>query len=68
MARGKSGRIVVEVNPNLKGDLYAALEKDGLTFKDWLLTQTGRYLAERDQMQLFEAPATYNTKESKDNQ
>lgn len=63
MARGKSGRVVVEMDPNLKGDLYDALERDGLTLKDWVLTQAERYLSERDQLRLFEEPSVgYKTK------
>ena len=63
MARGKSGRVVVEMDPTLKGDLYDALEKDGLTLKDWVLTQAERYLSDRDQLLLFEEPRVeYKTK------
>lgn len=63
MPRGKSGRVVVEMDPSLKGDLYDALEKDGLTLKDWVLSQAERYLSERDQLRLFEEPSVeYKTK------
>ena len=51
------------MDPNFKSDLYDALEKDGLTLKDWVLTQAERYLSERDQLRLFEEPTVeYRTK------
>lgn len=66
MPRGKSGRIVLEVNPNEKEDLYEALEKDGLTLKDWFLGQARNYLQNRNQTELFmmvaEPQAEFGTK------
>lgn len=35
MARGKSGRIVVEIAPDLKEQLYVVLAKRGMTMKGW---------------------------------
>ena len=35
MARGDSGRIVLEIDPTEKDELYAAVTKDGMTLKDW---------------------------------
>jgi hypothetical protein len=55
MAQGPSGRIVVELEPELKRQLYASLAIDGLTFKQWLIAQTERYLSERIQPSLFAA-------------
>jgi hypothetical protein len=37
MARGESGRIVIEVEPEVKRRLYAALALSGSTLKDWFL-------------------------------
>jgi hypothetical protein len=53
MSRGASGRIVVEVEPALKQRLYVELSRDGLTLKDWLITQATRYIADNQQPQLF---------------
>ncbi|WP_309401044.1 hypothetical protein [Cerasicoccus maritimus] len=53
MPRGESGRIVLEVNPEEKRDLYDALGQDGLTLKDWFLGQARRYLRDRNQRELF---------------
>lgn len=49
MARGPSGRLVIEVDPTLKRDLHAALAAEGLTLKDWFLQRASEYTAERRQ-------------------
>lgn len=46
MSRGPSGRIVVEIEPDLKRRLYSALARDGLTLKDWLIDRAEHYLSE----------------------
>lgn len=53
MPRGNSGRIVLEVDPNEKQDLYDALGRDGLTLKDWFLSQARNYLQNRNQTEMF---------------
>jgi hypothetical protein len=71
MARGGSGRIVLEIDPSQKNDLYTALTKDGLTLKSWFLRQTSLYLRDRTQLVLFaptlaaEEPPTYKTHPAK---
>ena len=55
MARGESGRIVLEIDPAEKQELYSALTRDGLTLKDWFLRRAGEYLRERGQGRLFNA-------------
>lgn len=37
MAIGRSGRIVLEIDPTLKKRLYSLLALDSLTLKDWFL-------------------------------
>ena len=44
MARGTSGRIVVEIEPALKRALYSRLASDGRTFKDWAIAQIEKYV------------------------
>ncbi len=44
MARGESGRMVIEVQPDLKRELYGQLKSDGLTLKEWFSTQVDHYL------------------------
>ena len=52
MARGPSGRIVIEVDPELKRELHAAQVADGNTLKDWFIEQARAFLAERKQPRL----------------
>ena len=55
MSRGPSGRLVVELETDLKQQLYSTLALDGLTFKDWLTDQATRYVENHRQPQLFAA-------------
>jgi len=59
MARGPSGRIVVELEPALKQDLHAALAADNTTLKEWVEAQANAYLDQRSQPRLpgFSGPA-----------
>lgn len=50
MPRGTSGRIVIEVEPELKDQLYSVLESQGKTLKDWFLEQAAEYLYEGTQL------------------
>ncbi len=52
MSIGRSGRIVIEVDPGAKRRLYAALARDGLTLKDWFLQNAELYLNESGQLPL----------------
>ena len=54
MPRGKSGKVVVELDPALKQDLYAELAREGLTLKEWLTGQAQIYIASRRQPGLFD--------------
>jgi hypothetical protein len=49
MPKGESGRVVIEVDPNLKRRLYSALAIDNLTLKDWFVEAAKHYVAEKDQ-------------------
>lgn len=44
MARGESGRIVLQVDPDLKGELYVELARRGLTLKAWFTGEVERLL------------------------
>ena len=44
MSIGSSGRIVIEVDPDLKRELYATLVRDGSTLKEWFLRNAQSYL------------------------
>jgi len=52
MAKGSSGRIVVEIDPELKLRLYGTLGKQGLTLKDWFLRSAEHYINEDTQLSL----------------
>jgi hypothetical protein len=52
MSIGNSGRVVVEVDPELKKELYATLMRDGLTLKGWFVKSAEAYLTHTTQMTL----------------
>lgn len=52
MAIGTSGRIVIEVEPELKQLLHTALQKEGLTLKDWFVENARHFLYEGRQLAL----------------
>lgn len=54
MARGLSGRIVLEVDPSLKAELYEVLLKEERTLKGWFVEQAGNYIEGQTEMPLFE--------------
>ena len=49
MARGLSGRVVLEIDPAIKRALHARLAADGRTLKDWFLEQANYLLNPRQQ-------------------
>lgn len=62
MPVGESGRIVIEIDPELKQELYGALSENGLNLKQWFLVNAKRYLDQQIQpnLPLFD---TLTTKE-----
>ena len=50
--RGKSGRLVLEIDPATKRQLYSKLASEGLTLKDWFLAKVEGYLANDSSVQL----------------
>ena len=54
MSVGPSGRIVVEVEPELKRELHSALVKDGQTLKDWFVKRAEEYVRDAQQMKFFD--------------
>lgn len=59
MARGPSGRTVIELDPALKRELHSALVADGQTLKDWFRERVATYLADRDQPPLPGIASTF---------
>jgi hypothetical protein len=54
MSRGASGRIVIEVDPELKAELYGELGRDGRTLKTWFIESARAYINRRQQPVLFD--------------
>ncbi len=52
MPVGTSGRIVIEIDPEMKQELYGALSEKGLNLKQWFLDNAQQFLNERQQPQL----------------
>ncbi|MGY0504365.1 hypothetical protein [Luteimonas sp. e5] len=52
MSIGSSGRIVIEVEPEVKRQLYSTLAREGMTLKDWFLREAQNYMKTTAQMPL----------------
>ena len=64
MSIGNSGRIVIEIEPELKRELHSVLRLEGTNLKAWFLTQVEELLAEKVQQSL---PFEYDT-QNRENQ
>jgi hypothetical protein len=53
MARGNSGRLVVEVTPGFKRRLHSALAADGRTLKSWFIEAADSYLKTQERRSLL---------------
>jgi len=60
---GKSGRIVIEIEPEMKQQLYSALASKGLNLKEWFIENVDEYLNDYGQMSL---PMTESKDKRKD--
>ncbi|MGI1988608.1 hypothetical protein [Shewanella glacialipiscicola] len=47
MAKGESGRIVLEVEPELKKALYSILAMEQKTLKDWFVGKAQKHINEK---------------------
>lgn len=45
MSVGESGRIVLEIDPEMKKQLYQTLKSEGLNMKEWFLLQANQLLS-----------------------
>lgn len=52
MPVGPSGRVVIEIDPELKRELHAVLEEDGVSLKQWFLECVQERLRNRGQLSL----------------
>ncbi len=55
MARGKSGRVVLEIDPELKRKLYATLENQQQTMKEWFIREAEGLIYGEKQISLLDA-------------
>ena len=52
MSIGNSGRIVIEIEPELKKELHTVLRTEGTNLKTWFLENVERLLSEKGQQSL----------------
>lgn len=52
MSIGDSGRVVIEIEPDLKRELHVALRHDGTNLKNWFIEQATSFLSDRGQITL----------------
>lgn len=50
--RGESGRIVIEVDPEFKKELYSVLDKAGMSLKDWFVQKATEEIERQSHRQL----------------
>jgi hypothetical protein len=56
MSIGPSGRIVIEIDPEIKQELYQVLKMEDLTLKHWFLEQVSTLLKDKHQLPLHLVP------------
>jgi len=62
MAKGKSGRVVLEVDPLLKRRLHAELSYAGVSMKEWFVRQATAFLDSPEALSVSEDPGKYVVK------
>ncbi len=65
MARGKSGRVVLEIDPELKRRLYATLETSQQTMKEWFIKEAEELVYGEKQPSLFDTPEGHKADQDK---
>jgi hypothetical protein len=55
MSVGKSGRIVLEVEPELKQRLYSTLALENKTLKEWFILTANYHIRSQQQPSFFDA-------------
>ena len=53
MAKGSSGRLVIEIDPSIKKELYERLGEKGLNMREWFLINANAYLKKNKQSSLL---------------
>lgn len=54
MSVGSSGRVVIEIPPDIKRELYSVLSSNGETLKDWFLRCADQYVRSGRQLPMFQ--------------
>ena len=65
MARGKSGRVVLEIDPELKRQLYATLENKQQTMREWFIREAEGLIYGAKQPSLFDDPEENQNQDNK---
>ncbi|MDD5391708.1 MAG: hypothetical protein PHE17_01680 [Thiothrix sp.] len=60
MARGVSGRIVIEINPETKQELYEQLMMNNVSLKSWFLENVESFLKGKQQLSLSLATSVHH--------
>ncbi len=50
--RSDSGRLVIEIDPEIKKELYVALAKKQLTLREWFLNRVQEFLSDSAQREI----------------
>tara|TARA_B110000046_G_scaffold88643_1_gene96717 strand:+ start:1239 stop:1430 length:192 start_codon:yes stop_codon:yes gene_type:complete len=53
VAKGSSGRLVIEIDPSIKKELYERLGEKGLNMREWFLINANAYLKKNKQSSLL---------------
>lgn len=53
MPRSDSGRVVIDLDPEFKKELYSALREDDCNLKTWFIEKASDYVEEKKQPSLF---------------
>lgn len=54
MAQGSSGRVVIDIDPELKKHIYQQLRSRGVNMREWFLTMVQRELSPEDESRRLE--------------
>jgi len=65
MARGESGRCVIEIDPELKKELHSVVARQGKSLKDWFIEKAKDEINTYAQPVLFEKQAVKSKLEKK---
>ena len=62
MSIGSSGRIVIEIELNLKRELYSNLLAEGFSLKEWFVLHAKEYVAENSKSKQLKTKQTRQKK------